>query len=157
MPGKKLEEIERLTASGRKTLVVGDGINDAPALAAGHVSMAPAAASAVSCTAADMVFLGDSLAPVARAYTVARAARRIVLQNFTLALVYNLIAVPVAVAGLASPLIAAVAMSSSSILVTLNALRLRWQMSAERRVDGTAAERQGMTAADIQAAEPASS
>ena len=125
MPQDKVRHVEALAAEGRKVLVVGDGINDGPMLAAGYASIAPASASDVGCTAADFVFLGDSLRAVQGAWTIAKIARRLVLQNFLLAFVYNMIAVPTAVLGFVSPLIAAIAMSSSSVVVIGNALRLK--------------------------------
>lgn len=124
-PADKLELISSLQASGHKVLMIGDGLNDGPALAAGHVSMAPGSASDVGQNAADAVFLGDSLAPVARAIVAARRTMRVVRQNFVIAIGYNIIAVPLAFLGKVTPLVAALAMSGSSIIVVANALRLR--------------------------------
>ncbi len=125
LPQDKLDAIGRQAAQGHKVLMVGDGLNDGPALAAGHASMAPASASDAGQNAADIVFLGDSLAPVSAAIRAARKTRSVVRQNFALAIGYNVIAVPLAILGLVTPLIAALAMSGSSLIVVANALRLR--------------------------------
>ena len=125
-PADKVARLEFLRNEGHKVLMVGDGLNDAPALSAAHVSMAPASAADVGRQAADFVFLHDSLEAVPVALSISRRANRLIRQNFALAIIYNLIAVPLAVLGHASPLVAAVAMSSSSIIVVLNSMRLKW-------------------------------
>jgi len=123
-PQDKVEAITRLTDSGHKVLMVGDGLNDGPALAAAHVSIAPGSASDVGQQAADAVFTSESLMPVALSIKVARRTMQIVHQNFALAIGYNIFAVPLALTGMVTPLIAAIAMSLSSLIVVGNALRL---------------------------------
>ena len=124
-PDGKIARLDALKAGGHKVLMIGDGLNDAPALAAGHASLSPASAADISQTAAGAIFQGDKLAPVVETIAVAQATRRMSLQNFAIALAYNALFVPLAMAGLVTPLLAALAMSLSSIAVTGNALRLR--------------------------------
>lgn len=123
-PDGKVARLAELEAQGRKVFMIGDGLNDAPSLAGAFVSASPASGADISQTAADFVFQADRLEPIATAIQIARRSRRMVTANFGLAAGYNVLAVPLAIAGYVTPLIAAVAMSTSSILVTLNALRL---------------------------------
>ncbi|MDX1785948.1 MAG: heavy metal translocating P-type ATPase [Roseovarius sp.] len=125
LPADKAARVAALGEAGRRVLMVGDGLNDTAALAAAHVSISPASALDAARVASDMVLLGSDLGVLAEASTIAKSATRRIRENFRIATVYNLVAVPLAVAGLATPLIAALAMSSSSIIVSLNALRLR--------------------------------
>ena len=132
-PIEKSEAIDRLKAEGRKVLMVGDGLNDAAALSRAHASMAPGAAVDASQNAADLVFEGEGLMAVVDALDVARAARRRALENFGFSAIYNLVAAPAAIFGLINPFIAALAMSGSSIMVTLNALRMN--LAARRSLE----------------------
>jgi len=123
-PEEKQAMVAQLRGSGRKVLMVGDGLNDGPALAAADASIAPGSASDVGLQAADFVFVQDSLSALPRTVRAARKTMQVVKQNFGLAIVYNMFAVPLAIAGLVTPLIAAIAMSASSLLVVANSLRL---------------------------------
>ena len=123
-PAGKVAEIEALAAAGHRVLMIGDGLNDAAALAAASVSISPASAVDASRSAADLVILGDRLDRAADALALARVARRRILENFAFAFAYNVVSVPLAFAGLVTPLNAAIIMSTSSLVVALNARRL---------------------------------
>lgn len=123
-PEDKLRHITRLAQKGHRVLMVGDGLNDTAALAGAHVSIAPASALDAARVAADIVLLGTQVDPIAQTIAIAQKATQRIRENFAIATLYNAIALPLAMAGLATPLIAALAMSASSITVSLNALRL---------------------------------
>ncbi|MDO5755937.1 MAG: heavy metal translocating P-type ATPase [Rhodobacterales bacterium] len=125
LPQHKAARITALAGEGHHVLMVGDGLNDTAALSAAHVSISPASALDAARAASDIVLLGADLSPIADACAIAESATRRIRENFQIATVYNVLAVPLAVAGLATPLIAALAMSTSSIIVSLNALRLK--------------------------------
>jgi Cu2+-exporting ATPase len=123
-PQSKAAHLDALERAGLKVLMVGDGLNDAGALAKAHASLAPGGAVDVSRLAADCVYSGDRLVSVVGIIEIAREARKRMRENFAFATIYNVLAVPIALAGWATPLVAAIAMSGSSALVTLNALRM---------------------------------
>ncbi len=125
LPEDKAAKVQALSDQGHRVLMVGDGLNDTAALAAAHVSISPASALDAARVASDIVLLGNDLSPISDACDTAIKATKRIRENFRIATVYNVIAVPLAVVGLATPLIAALAMSTSSITVSLNALRLR--------------------------------
>ena len=126
-PADKVARLEALRADGRKVLMIGDGLNDAASLSLAHASLAPGGAMDVSQSASDGVYTGTGLGAILTMIEAAGLARRRMVENFSLAAVYNMIAVPIAVAGFATPLVAAIAMSGSSLIVTLNALRPGWK------------------------------
>ena len=129
-PQDKAAAVDALKAAGRKVLMIGDGLNDAAALAKAHASMAPGSAVEASQNAADLVFCTGDLKAAPQAFDLARQARSRALENFGFSALYNLIAAPAAMFGLINPFIAAIAMSGSSMVVMLNALRLAWRGGA---------------------------
>jgi Cu2+-exporting ATPase len=125
LPAEKAARVAELTAQGHRVLMVGDGLNDTAALAAAHVSISPATALDAARVASDIVLLGQDMAPIADAVRIGRQSARRMVENFIISGGYNVIAVPLALVGLATPLAAALAMSLSSITVSLNAMRLK--------------------------------
>ena len=124
-PEAKEEHIRGLRAEGRTVLMVGDGLNDTAALMAADVSVSPASAVEAARVASDIVLLQPGFGTLPEIYDTARSATRRIKENFAISAAYNLVAVPVALLGFATPLLAALAMSASSISVTLNAMRVR--------------------------------
>jgi Cu2+-exporting ATPase len=124
-PEEKVAVLNRLAAQGKRVLMVGDGLNDTPALASAFVSMAPASAMDAARVVSDMVLLNPDVAVLPDAVLLARRARKRIVENFAMAAVYNVVAVPLALLGFCTPLMAALAMSASSISVLVNALRVR--------------------------------
>lgn len=134
-PADKIAHLQKLTAAGRKILMVGDGLNDAPALKTAFVSMSPASASDISQTAADFIFQNKSLSAIPETIKIARKANALVKQNFGLSFLYNAVAIPLAMMGYVTPLIAAIAMSTSSLTVIGNAMRLNLTKSTQGTSD----------------------
>ena len=125
-PVQKYQKLEELKGQDQKILMVGDGLNDAPVLAGADISMAPGTAIDMAQNAADIVFMGDRLAPAYEAYSIAKRTQLLVVQNFALATLYNIVAIPLAFMGYVTPMIAALAMSGSSLLVIANSFRLKF-------------------------------
>ncbi|MFA5581195.1 MAG: heavy metal translocating P-type ATPase [Paracoccaceae bacterium] len=125
LPQDKAALIMDMSAAGRRVLMVGDGLNDTAALAAAHVSVSPASALDAARVASDIVLLGRDIAPISEAVRIAEKSTRRIRENFAISGLYNVVAVPIALLGFATPLAAALAMSLSSITVSLNALRLK--------------------------------
>ncbi|MGH1402615.1 MAG: heavy metal translocating P-type ATPase [Alphaproteobacteria bacterium] len=127
-PPQKFEYLEGLKKEGKNVLMVGDGLNDTPTLAGADVSMAPGSAIDMAQNTADIVFMGDQLSPIYHAYKTAIYVQKFVKQNFMLAVLYNIIAIPLALAGMVTPWVAALAMSGSSLLVIGNSFRLKFKI-----------------------------
>ena len=123
-PEDKIARVKAMTGEGRKVAMFGDGLNDAAALTGAHVSVAPASATGAAQVAADVILLGNSLESLLGVVDVARKSRRLIAENLVFAAAYNVVSLPLALAGMLTPFVAAVLMSSSSILVMLNAMRL---------------------------------
>ena len=124
-PPMKFAILDYLKQQGHRVLMVGDGLNDAPVLAGATVSMAPGSAIDMAQNAADIVFMGENLSPIMTGIRTAILSQKLVKQNFMLSVLYNIIAIPIAVCGYVTPMIAAIAMSGSSLIVIANSFRLR--------------------------------
>ena len=136
-PADKVTHLAAHASGGRKTLFVGDGLNDGPALRAAHVSMAPSSATDLGRNAADFVFLRDDIRAVFHGVKLARLAVRMTRQNLAFAILYNIVALPMAALGFVTPLIAAISMSISSIVVVLNGFRLTSAADVARKPNGS--------------------
>ncbi len=125
-PSEKASHLDALESAGHHVLMIGDGLNDAGAIAKAHASLAPGGAVDISRSAADGVYSGEDLRVILDILTTAKASKDRMLENFSFAALYNMVAVPIAVLGFVTPLVAAIAMSGSSLVVTLNAMRLNF-------------------------------
>ena len=124
-PEERSKFISEEQKKGRRILMIGDGLNDAIALTTAHVSISPGTALDITRIASDIIFLGKRIDALGYTLLVAKDAQKRIKQNLSFAVLYNIIAVPVAVTGLVTPLIAAIAMSISSVIVSMNAFRIR--------------------------------
>jgi len=123
----KRQLLENLEVKGQKVLMVGDGLNDAPSLAQAYVSMSPSSAIDIAQNAADIIFQGEKLSPVLKILKIARYSTSLIKQNFMMAVIYNIIAIPLAILGYVTPLLAAIAMSISSLVVIVNSFRINFK------------------------------